>query len=204
MRTWRYRGLSLMGLVLAILELPACGSGGPPPQLYVLGDAAPLVPSRAVSQLRDPVVELKPVRIPDYLDTTDIFTRRDGGRIVASQSARWGERLSIGVTRAVASALDARLPQLAVTTSPPLEDPRWQILIDIDAFGTQSGGQCVLEGRWSIREGRGGQKLIKEERISLATPVGAGSDTEVVATMTRQVDQLAGLIASAWENGMPR
>jgi hypothetical protein len=54
----------------------------------------------------------------------------------------------------------------------------------------------VLTGRWSIWEGRGGQKL-REERISLSTPAGRGSDQEVVETMTRQVDQLVDRIAPA-------
>jgi uncharacterized lipoprotein YmbA len=99
-------------------------------------------------------------------------------------------------TRAVARSLEARLPQLVVTTSPPLEHPRWQVLIDLDAFEVQPGGPSVLTARWSIREGRGGQKL-REERISLSTPVGRGSDQEVVETMTRQVDQLVDRIAPA-------
>ena len=202
MSSWRYHGVFLSGLVLEILALSACGSSGPPPKLYVLGDTAQ-VGTGDVSQLSFPVVELKSVRIPDYLDTTEIFLRQAGGHIVASQSARWGERLSVGVTRAIAISLDTRLPDVAVTTSPSLEEPRWQILIDIDAFETQAEGQCVLAGRWSIWEGRGREKL-NEERISLATQVGKGSDAEVVAAMTRQVDDLAGKIALALETRMPR
>jgi len=202
MSSRRYRGVFFAGLVLAALELSACGSSGPPPKLYVLGDTAQ-AGTGDVSQLSDPVVELKPVRVPDYLDTTEILTRQAGGHIVASQSARWGERLSVGVTRAIAMSLDTRLSHVAVTTSPSLEEPRWQILIDIDAFETQAEGQCVLTGRWSIWKGRGREKL-NEERISLATQVGKESDAEVVAAMTRQVDQLAGRIALALETRMPQ
>ena len=194
MKDWRRPGFAPASLAIAIL-VSACSSAGPPPELYVLGEAARPKPE-PVSQLDDPIVEVKPVRVPDYLDTTDIFTRGPGGRIVASQSARWGERVSVGVTRAVATSLEARLPQLVVTTSPPLEHPRWQVLIDLDAFEVQPGGPSVLTARWSIREGRGGQKL-REERISLSTPVGHGSDQEVVETMTRQVDQLVDRIAPA-------
>ena len=192
MKDWCRPGFVPASLAIAIV-VSACA--GPPPELYVLGDAARPKPEH-VSQLDDPIVEVKPVRVPDYLDTTDIFRREPGGRIVASQSGRWGERLSVGVTRAVATSLEARLPQLVVTTSPPLERPRWEVLIDLDAFEVQPGGLSVLAARWSIREGRGGQKL-REERISLSAPIDRGSDQEVVETMTRQVDQLAGRIASA-------
>jgi len=194
MKDWRRPGFAPASLAIAILA-SACSSAGPSPELYVLVDAARPEPE-PVSQLDDRIVEVKPVRVPDYLDTTDIVTRGPGGRIVASQSARWGERLSVGVTRAVATSLAARLPQLVVTTSPSLEDPRWQVLIDLDTFEVQPGGPSVLTGRWSIREGRGGQKL-SEDRISLSTPVGRGGDKEVVETMTRQVDQLVDRIAPA-------
>jgi hypothetical protein len=194
MKDWRRPGFAPASLAVAIL-VSACRSAGPPPEFYVLGDVARPRPE-PVSQLDDPIVEVKPVRVPDYLDTTDIFTRGSGGQIVASQSARWGERLSVGVTRAVATSLEARLPQLVVTTSPPQDRPRWQVLIDIDVFEVQRGGPSVLTARWSIQEGRGGQKL-REERISLSTPVGRGSDQEVVETMTRQVDQLVDRIAPA-------
>lgn len=194
MKDRRRPGFTSAGMAIAIL-VSACNSAGPPPELYVLGDAARPKPE-PVSQLDHPIVEVKPVRVPDYLDTTDIFTRGPGGRIVASQSARWGERLSAGVTRTVATSLEARLPQLVVTTSPPLEHPRWQVLIDLDVFEVQPGGPSVLTARWSIWEGRGGQKL-REEKISLSTPVGQGSDQEVVETMTRQVDQLVDRIAPA-------
>ena len=196
MKGWRRPGLVPARVAIAIL-VSACSSAGPPPGLYVLGDAARPKPE-LVSQRDDPIVEVKPVRVPDYLDTTDIFTRGPGGRIVASQSARWGERLSVGLTRAVATSLEARLPQLAVTTAPPLESPRWQLLIDIDTFEAQAGGQLVLTADWTLLKGRRGERL-REEKVSLVTPVGQGSDQAVVAAMNQQVDQLVDRIAPALE-----
>ena len=189
-------------LCFAILALSACGSAGPPPDLYVLGGAAP-VGAGPVVRPGGPVVQLEPVRIPDYLDTTDILTRGDGGRIVASRSGRWGERLSLGVTRAVAASLGPRLSRLIVTTSRPLDTPRWQVLIDVDAFDVRPGAQCVLMGRWSIWAGGGGPKL-QEERFSLTGRVESGGDPEVVAVMTRELDELAALIAPALERGEER
>jgi uncharacterized lipoprotein YmbA len=198
MKSRHQAGLAGASLALAMVALAACGGGAPPPQLYVLGDGVRPQPE-AVSQLDDPVVEIKRVRLPDYLDTSDIVLRADGGRIVASQTGRWGERLSVGVTRVVAASLGTRLPQLAVTTTPPLETPHWQVLIDVEAFEAQPGGPSVLSARWSLREGRGGQRL-REERISLTAPIGNGDDAAVVAAMSRQLDELVGRIAPALES----
>jgi len=100
----------------------------------------------------------------------------------------------VGVTRAVAGCLEARLPQLAVTTVPPPEPPRWQLLIDIDTFEAQAGGQSVLIARWTLLEGRRGERL-REEKVSLVTPIGQGGDQAVVAAMNQQVDQLVDRIA---------
>ena len=188
---------SYLGFVATALLVSACGSAGPPPRHYVLGELAPIRPA-SPSESDFPIVEVKSVRVPDFLDTTQIVTRRAGGEIVASQSAQWGERLSIGVTRTVALSLAGSLPQLAVTTSPPLDAPRWQVLIDIDAFDAQLNGSCTLMARWSIWEGRGNKK-INEGRLLLTEPVGTGTDAHVVAAMNREVDQLANRIAQQLE-----
>jgi uncharacterized lipoprotein YmbA len=197
MKAWLRLRIVGAALAPAFLLLSACGGGTPTPELYVLGDA-PATKAAAVSQLGGPMVEVKRVRVADYLDTTDIVTRHAGGKIVASQGARWGERLSVGVTRAVATGLEARLPQLAVTTMAPPDGPRWQLLIDIDAFEAQPDGTSVMTARWSLRDGRGGQSL-EEERVALVAPVGRGSDGEVVGAMTQQVDQLVARIAPVLE-----
>jgi uncharacterized lipoprotein YmbA len=187
-------------LALGTPALSACGRGAPPPETYVLGRDVPAGRIN-LSQLDSPIVELSPVRIPDYLDNKDIVVSRAGGQIVTSRDARWGERLSVGVTRVVATSLAARLPRLAVTTMPALEGSRWRVLIDIDAYGVQSAGQCVLAGRWSVWTG-GEEKKLREEKFSMSQPIGKGSDAEIVAVMTGLVEQLAASMAPAFQVGV--
>jgi uncharacterized protein len=184
-------------LALATVVVSACSASGPPPELYVLGNPTRST-SETVSQLDHPIVEVKRVRVPDYLDTTDIVARLPDGRLVARATARWGERLSVGLTRVVAGALEARLPRLAVTTAPPIEPPQWQLLIDIDELEVLEAGQSVLIARWTLREGQGGKRL-REEKVSLATSVGQNSDKAIVAAMNRQIDQLVDRIVDALE-----
>jgi len=185
-------------LLAAMLALSACEPGPPMPALYVLGDPAP-DNSAFVSQINASVVEIKPVRLPDYLDTTDIITRGGGGRVVAIRNARWAERLSVGMTRAIGTSLGARLPQFVISTSPPLDVPRWQVLIDVETFERQPGGLCVLTGRWSIWDGTGERKL-KADRFSITTQGNAEGDAALVATMNREVDQLAGEVVTAFRD----
>jgi uncharacterized lipoprotein YmbA len=185
--------ISFLGLLATTMLVSACGSAGPPPRIYVLGELASNRPA-SVSEADPPIVEVKSVRLPDFLDTTEIVTRRPGGEIIASKSAQWGERLSIGLTRTVALSLAGSLPQLVVMASPPLDAPQWQVLIDIDAFDAQVDGPCTLMARWSIWEGRGNKK-VSEGRLLLNEPIGTSTDAHVVAAMNRAVDELANRIA---------
>ena len=178
------------------LVLGACGSS-PAPDLYVLG-AAPAPVTAAAPQAGLPVIEVKPVGVPDYLDTTDLLVRHGEGQMVASQTGRWGERLSAGVTRALAAALATRLPRMAVTASPPVERPARQVLVDTEAFEARADDEVVLVAHWSITDG-GPRQTLTSERVSLAEPVAGTGDGAVVAAMTRATEGLATRIAAGLE-----
>ena len=44
---------------------------------------------------------------------------RSGNQLIPSSTGRWGERLSLGMNRALTASLAARLPGFVVTASPP-------------------------------------------------------------------------------------
>ena len=183
------RVISLRMLIVAILSLSSCGWNDRPLEIYVLGDGAPAGQGQ-LSELNSPIVEVKPIRLPDYLDNKDIVVRHAGGQILVSPDARWGERLSLGVTRAITASLAASLPRLAVVNVAAPEVPRWRVLVDIDAFDVQSDAHCILTGRWSVWTGDG-EKKLSEEKFSMSASIGKGTDPEIVAAMTQLVDQLA-------------
>ena len=122
------------------------------------------------------------------------MTRGAGGLIVPSQSGRWGERFSIGLTRAVAAALTRKLPDLAVTTSARWSEPRWQVAIELEAFDVQPAGSSSLAATWTVLEVQRRRKLA-EERVVLTANGTYRTDAEVVAVMDRQVNELAERIA---------
>ena len=182
-------------LTLSLGGTSACGPNGPPPKVYVLSDGAAAEPA-VESQLNKPTVEVRPVRVPDYLDTTDIVTRGAGGLIVPSESGRWGERFSIDLTRAVAAALARQLPRLAVTNSDRWTEPRWEVAIEVDAFDVRPSESSTLAATWSILDARHHRKLAAE-RVVLTYAGMFRTDAEVVAVMKRQVDELANRIATS-------
>ncbi|MBV9247718.1 MAG: membrane integrity-associated transporter subunit PqiC [Acetobacteraceae bacterium] len=74
--------------------LAACSPTGPPPAVYVLGTPTPAKTNVEVLA-GQPVLEVKPVTVPDYLDISDILTRRGDNSMTPSPTGRWGERLSL-------------------------------------------------------------------------------------------------------------
>jgi uncharacterized lipoprotein YmbA len=185
----------------ANLLLAGCGMSGPPPAEYVLGTAPPAtIAATPITTL--PVIEVKRVQLPDYLDTKSLLVR-SGNELKPSTTGRWGERLSLGVTRAVAASLAARLPNVSVTTAPPVEPPALQLLIDVDAFETTAGQAVVLTGTWTIADGSG-RSAILAERFCISAPAAEPTDKAMVTAMSRAVDDLGGRIAAGVPRSLPR
>ncbi|MFZ6765085.1 PqiC family protein [Pseudoroseomonas sp. WGS1072] len=180
-------------MAMPVLALEGCGSSGPPPTVYVLGGSDPEVPGVEPLTGRA-VVEVKPVLVPDYLDVTDLLVRRAGNVVAPSQTGRWGERLSVGATRALAGTLAQRLPGVVIVTAPPAERPARQVLVDLEVFEAQEETDVILIGRWRLLDGAG-RETLAGERVSLKEPVAGASDTKIVAAMSRALALFAQRVA---------
>ena len=186
---------SLLTLVVMI-GLAGCVSS-PLPHSYVL--SAPAAPVAGVyNEAGRPVLELPTVALPDYLDSTDILLRDGRNELKPSATGRWGERLSVGITQALAADLTRRLPGLLVTHTPVPGQASPRLLVDVDAFDIRPDGQCVLTARWTV-PGTDGQAAVIAERGTFLTqatgPAGSLADAAIVSAMATAVDQLADRIA---------
>ena len=178
-------------LVAAILAMAACSLSGPPPTEYVLGTMPAATPA-IVPNTGLPVIEVKRVQLPDYLDTTDILERK-GNELIPRATGRWGERLSVGMTRALTASLAARLPRMVVTATPPLERPARQVLVDVAAFEPREDHQVVLVARWTVADNR---HVLVTEQVSLVEAIAGTDDRAVVTAMSRALDKLAERLAA--------
>ena len=149
-----------------------------------------------------PLVRIERVRLPDYLDSRDILTR-SGGEVVPSQTGRWAERLSVGVTRALAASLATGLTHVVVTSEQPVEPPILRVLVDITAFEATANRQVVLVARWTVTNGTG-EKSLTAEQASFTEPVAPGDDSAVVAAMSLALEKLADRIAAGVRAAKPR
>jgi uncharacterized lipoprotein YmbA len=181
---------------IAIIPIWAVGcASDPPPRIYVLGHAAAAGASQ-VPRMNLPVIEVRPVRIPDYLDTTDIVTRGPGNMIVTSRGARWGERLSVGISRDIAASLAYRLPRFAVTTSPPLDDADWTLGVDLEALDVVPDHDCDLMARWTLQHRRDGGPAASDQ-VTLVENGSFRTDPQVVAGIENLLTRLAERISAS-------
>jgi len=161
------------------------------PRIFVIGD-----PSRPLPGVRSEngfgLIELKPVALPYYLDSTDILRRSGPNELTPSPSGQWGERLSLGLTDALAAALSQRLPKQVVTTRPAVT-PAWRVQVEIERIDI-GGGFCVLTARWSIL-GQERAPLSAWGHATFSEAAATAEDAAVAAAMSRMVDQLAEQIA---------
>jgi uncharacterized lipoprotein YmbA len=165
--------------------------------VYVLGELPQSLP-KAARQTTLPIVEVKRVLLPDYLDGTAILERR-GNQLVPSATSRWGERLSVGITRALASSLAARLPGAVVTATPLAERPYRQVLVDVGAFESTAGHEVVLVARWTIAD-TATRRALASEQTYLVRPVEIAGDRGIVTAMSQAIDDLAAQVATRLEH----
>jgi uncharacterized lipoprotein YmbA len=174
-----------------MIALAGCGSF-PLPKVYVLGDPAPAA-SGVISEHGLPVVELKPVTVPDYLDSTDLLRRVGPNQVVASPTGRWGERVSLGIGRALAASLSRRLPGVVVENGGAYEASR-RLYVNVERFDIDADGRCVLQARWRVTSVKGEIPAGGEEGTFEALSA-ARSDGAEAAAMSRATEDLAAAIA---------
>ena len=157
------------------------------------GDAA-LEPSRPSTAA---VLRLARVLVPNYLDTTDILMRAGEHELRSSQTGRWGERLSAGVTRALQADLADRVPARIVVGAQPTGKNVREILVTVNTFDVWADGRCILTADWTLPE-KDGPDAALTGHGAFTTPAGGGSpgDAAVLSAMANAVSQLADGIAS--------
>jgi uncharacterized lipoprotein YmbA len=183
------RGLALAG---AGLLLWGCGTF-PLRSVYILGD--PDQPTAGVADEAGlPHIDLRTVTVPDYLDTTDIVRRKASNQVITSVTGQWGERLSLGVTRALANDLSKRLPNIVVDSRRSYTPAR-RLLVNVDRFEIGEDGRCTLTASWRLTS-PGERSPANTERGTFVETATSSTDAAATQAMTLAIDQLASRIVA--------
>jgi uncharacterized lipoprotein YmbA len=182
-------------IVCAVLITAACTSD-PAPRTFLLGRRLAIATSPTVDSDGVPV-QVQTVTVPDYLDTEDILLREGAHGLAASPGARWGERLSAGMTHALTAALVTRLPDYRVAPARPPDPLARQVLVDVTAFDVGRDGRCELRAGWTISVPGSASPSLRRQAVFVTPAVGGfpAPDATVVAAMAATVDRLADALA---------
>lgn len=193
----RVRNTALVLLVLALTGAWGC-TRSQPVRYYVLTAVASPPEGAAVQAAANaPVVGVRRVEIPEYLDRQSIVTRAGANEISVSDFDRWGAPLRDDVTQVVAENLRALLPAGRVVVSPWARTVPVAHEVDVQVVRLEGalGGDCTLVARWSVMRSAG-RETVASARSTLTRP--AGKDYEsLVAAKSRLLADLSREIATA-------
>jgi len=146
-RTIRY----LVAFCLVILA--GCGSS-PPVQYYALETMDNRV---AVDAEGSPILAVGALRMPEYLNRSQMVMQGSGAEIIVDDFNRWAEPLTDSIHRVVASNLDVLLESAVVVPYPSsaVLDIDYRLIGRFDRFTADQDGLVVLDAQWGIADSTG-------------------------------------------------
>jgi uncharacterized lipoprotein YmbA len=189
-----WRRLGWLGVSLSSV---AC-LGGAPSQTFVLSvpTTVPMLtvnqaPGTALEEI--PALRVEMVLLPAYLDNTEILLRLGPHRLESAPGAHWGERLSLGLTHALAADLNGKLNRYRIILQGP-QSPTARLLgVEVDSFDLFPDGHCVLAASWAIVEKSGATAPILGRGTYVTPPLAVlhPDNAALVGAMSAAVAELA-------------
>lgn len=178
-------------IAFAILALAGCGQR-PDPQLYVMSS------SPQAESVKEPVVAVLRVRLPDYLDRREIVSRSGANEIEINEDDRWAEPLDESVPRVLAESLSTFIPgaRVVVPSEASGGDVPYEYQVTLDAYEPDSQGNVVMRGRWHLRDERK-DKIVAEGRIDEMRAVSSGGMPAIVAALNETLNDAGRQIADS-------
>ncbi|MCQ8242520.1 PqiC family protein [Rhizosaccharibacter radicis] len=176
--------------LLLLVSAGACAA--PPLRTFILtGSGTDAVDTGPRAAADRPMLLLRPVDLPDHLDTRDMLVRVGPNQLRSSRTGRWGDRLSVGVTDVLAEDLQALLPGLNVSTLAPAGKGFRRLSLEMPHFELDDAGTLRLQARWhldgsdagAVRRLGGGEIALRQD----AVPAGDAAEAAAMSEMLRRL-----------------
>lgn len=167
--------LLLAGLLLSV---GACLPQSPR-HLHTLYLPAPDALPASLPQVR--------VRLPEYLDGSQVLRRSPSGELRLYEGHVWGERLSDGMGRLLQE-------QIAIRLAGDMLEPALLIRVEFSRFEVEHDGVMRVRGHW--RSQRRGETSPLHGSLRYDAAPGRDSATAVVAAMGDALGEVADQIAA--------
>ncbi len=199
-------GARILVMLAALSLLLAACSSSPPVRYFSLSP----IDSEFQPDSDDAVMlGFGPLRMPDYLDRSQIVTRGANSEMQVDEFSRWSEPLATSLLRIVSTDVDNLLPGVVVVVFPyePFvrDQVKYRLVGDINRFEADHRGLIVLEVQWGVAEADG-QIVVPvrrnryEARATIDGQPAAGDPSAVATAMNDALAQFSRDIAGKLES----
>jgi uncharacterized lipoprotein YmbA len=178
-------------LSILLLSLAACiGGATSPSQFYMLEPITGIEPERPVGAAQKPIIILKSVRIPYYVDRPQIVTATGKNAYHLSELNRWAEALDHNISRVLAQNLTLLVPAevLFPKNSNTAERTSFRLSINILEFHADPQGQAGLTAQWQITRDDG---TVLNRQVSYREPASITDYAVMVKALNECLNRLS-------------
>ncbi len=171
-------------MLLLMLLLGACGSS-PAVRYYSL---QPVETGYQLDPAGSPVLTVRPLRMPQYLDRSQMVSRGSDAEMIVDDIHRWAEPLDEAIHRTIASNVDSLLQSVSVAAFPSaaLLNADYRLAGRIYRFDADRGGLVVLDVQWGVG-GVDDKLLVPPRRNRYETQAADPDDPGAIALAMSEV-----------------
>lgn len=181
--------------LLPLLLQTACIGTTPPSQFYMLEPIAADSANVSNSGQARLILALAPVKIPHYLDRSQMVNAAGKNTYQLDELHRWAERLDENMTRVMLQDLTQMIPaDVVLTTNKQAQQAAFRLMVNVLEFHVDPQGQAGLMAQWQVSRG---DRVILSQQSSHHLAVASDDVSLKVQALNHCFNQLNQEIASA-------
>jgi uncharacterized lipoprotein YmbA len=144
-------------IIFCLMVIAGCGSS-PTVNYYALHTIDTRL---AQDDENSPILALGALRIPEYLNRSQMVSRGPGAEIIVDDFNRWAEPMGEAIHRVLAGNLDVMLESVVVVAYPSsaVLNIDYRLVGRFARFDADQDGKVVLEVQWGIADSEGTVQL---------------------------------------------
>jgi uncharacterized lipoprotein YmbA len=182
-----------------LLVLGGCAGTSPSADFYVLSALSQSsTGSQSERDEKNIAIGIGPVKLPEYLDRSQIITRTSPNELRVASFDRWAEPLKSSFPRILMENLATLLntDQVALFPWRRSEAVGYQVMVDVVQFDAERDGDAVLIARWTLLEGSG-EKVLKRKKSIFRKSLASNDYQSIVSAQSQTIIELSREIAEA-------
>lgn len=180
--TYSGRSIAGWGVFLVLLLCAGCAGSGKSSYytLYPMGWLSP----KNTSIDSGVFIEIGPVSIPEYIDRSQIVSRKSRYSVDVSDMNHWAETLDGAIQSVITENIANILDTDSVYGYPwKTGVPAYQVKVDIIKFDGALPGNVELFARWSLLK-NGSESIVENQKFHTRKPIAGEGYEGMVSTMS--------------------